>query len=119
MRTTSKSTVVLLSSVLCAIGCVVVVTAAPPTKPALPAKKASTATSIDAKNLPCVPLFNSTTEQEPDTIIDTSEALITRVSDRVRDRHAREWMFNNYDHYLTLYWVDRTVQIEVVDKVAK
>ena len=66
-----------------------------------------------------VPLFNNTTKLEPPTIIDTPTALITRVGDRGRDRHAREWMFRSYEHYLPLYWVDRTVSIEVVDTVAR
>ena len=66
-----------------------------------------------------VPLFDSSTKLEPDTIEDTPQALITRVGDRGRDRHAREWMFHAYDHYLKLYWVNRTVAIEVVDTVAK
>jgi CxxC motif-containing protein (DUF1111 family) len=66
-----------------------------------------------------VPLFNSSTKLEPPTIIDTPTALITRVGDRGRDRHAREWLFHSYEHYLALYWVDRTISIEVVDTVAK
>ncbi len=66
-----------------------------------------------------VPLFNAATKLEPPTIIDTPTALVTRVGDRGRDRHAREWMFHSYEHYLALYWVDRTVSIEVVDTVAK
>jgi CxxC motif-containing protein (DUF1111 family) len=66
-----------------------------------------------------VPLFDSDTKLEPDTIIDTPEAIITRFSDRVRDRHAREGMFKVYDHYLTLYWENRTVSIEIIDRIAK
>src|ERR1043166_825091 len=66
-----------------------------------------------------VPLFNSETKLEPATIEDTPTALITRVADRVRDRHAREWMFHAYAHYLAFYWEHRTVSIEVVDRVAK
>jgi CxxC motif-containing protein (DUF1111 family) len=66
-----------------------------------------------------VPLFNADTKLEPDTVEDTPEALITRVGDRVRDRHAREGMFHAYDHYLPLYWESRTVVIEVIDRVAK
>ena len=42
-----------------------------------------------------VPLFNSDTKLEPATIEDTPTALITRVGDRGRDRHAREWMFQS------------------------
>ena len=71
-----------------------------------------------AKGKP-VPLFNSDTRLEPATIEDTPTALITRVADRSRDRHSREWMFHNYDHYLALYWEHRTHMIEIVDQVAK
>jgi len=66
-----------------------------------------------------LPLFDSTTKLEPPTIVDTPTALITRVGDRGRDRHAREWMFHAYEHYLPLYWQNRTVSIEVIDTVAK
>jgi len=66
-----------------------------------------------------VPLFDSSTKLEPNTIEETGEALITRVGDRVRDRHAREAQFKAYDHYLTWYWEHRTVGIEVVDRVVK
>ena len=66
-----------------------------------------------------VPLFDETTILEPETTIDTPEALITTVGDRVRDRHAREGQFQAYDHYLPFYWEQRTVSIEIVDRVAK
>ena len=66
-----------------------------------------------------VPLFNSSTKLEPATIIDTPTALITRIADRGRDRHCREWMFHIYEHYLPHYWIDRTSTIEVIDTVAK
>src|SRR5262245_56387680 len=66
-----------------------------------------------------VPLFDAKTTLEPATVEDTPTALITRVADRVRDRHAREGMFHAYDHYLPLYWEKRTVAIEIVDQVAK
>ncbi len=64
-------------------------------------------------------LFNAGTTPEPATTIDTPEALITRVGDRARDRHAREGMFHAYDHYLTWYWEERTIGIEIIDRVAK
>jgi CxxC motif-containing protein (DUF1111 family) len=51
--------------------------------------------------------------------VDTPTALITYIGDRARDRHAREDMFNAYDHYLTWYWEDRSVAIEIIDEVAK
>lgn len=66
-----------------------------------------------------VPLFDSRTQLEPNTTEDTSDALITRVADRVRDRHAREAEFSAYDHYLSFYWEERTVALEIVDRVAK
>ncbi len=75
--------------------------------------------STVAAQTPIVPLFDKGTKLEPATIEDTPTALITYVGDRVRDRHAREWMFHAYDHYLPLYWEHRTVSIEVVDRVAK
>jgi CxxC motif-containing protein (DUF1111 family) len=45
--------------------------------------------------------------------------LVTRISDRGRDRHAKENHFQAYDHYLTFYWEQRTAAIEIVDYVAK
>ncbi|MCP3691205.1 MAG: c-type cytochrome [Planctomycetaceae bacterium] len=62
------------------------------------------------------PLYTARTQLEPATRIRTTEALITRVSDRVRDRHAREK--GAYDHYLSWYWQERTVVIELIDRVA-
>ena len=66
-----------------------------------------------------IPLFDADTKLEPPTIIDTPTALITRIADRGRDRHCREWMFHIYEHYLPHYWINRTNTIEVVDTVAK
>ncbi len=66
-----------------------------------------------------VPLFNSATKLEPATIEDTPTALITRVADRGRDRHAREGMFRVYEHFIGFYFEFRTSTIEVVDTVAK
>jgi CxxC motif-containing protein (DUF1111 family) len=65
------------------------------------------------------PLFTSQTILEPDTIIDSPLALISRFADRARDRHAREDQFRAYDHYLSFYWEHRTAQIEIIDTVAK
>ena len=64
-----------------------------------------------------VPLFDRKTVREPDTTIQTSDAVITRIADRVRDRHAREP--GAYDHFLSWYWEERTVTIELVDRVLK
>ena len=66
-----------------------------------------------------VPLFDATTKLEPATTEDTAEALVTRFADRARDRHAREAKFHSYDHYLSFYWEERTIEIEIVDRVAK
>lgn len=66
-----------------------------------------------------VPLFDATTKLEPSLTEDTPEALITRLADRARDRHAREAKFHSYDHYLSFYWEERTMELEIVDKVAK
>lgn len=66
-----------------------------------------------------VPLFGPATPLEPAVSEDGAEALITRFGDRARDRHAREAEFHAYDHYLTFYWEERTVGVEIVDRVAK
>jgi CxxC motif-containing protein (DUF1111 family) len=70
-------------------------------------------------NTGIVPLFDASTLLEPPTTIDATNALITYVADRARDRHAREGMFSAYDHYLSWYWEERTIAIEIVDRVAK
>ena len=77
-----------------------------------------TALSGDNTTPTIVPLFDSSTTLEPETNIQTTDALITRIGDRVRDRHAREDEFQAYDHYLEFYWEQRTVSIEIVDRVA-
>ena len=66
-----------------------------------------------------VPQYSKESTQEPALVLDTPEAIITRVGDRVRDRHAREEQFHAYAHFLPLYWEKRTVGIEIVDRVAK
>jgi len=66
-----------------------------------------------------VPLYNSGTPLEPAVVENTSQALITRVGARVRDRHARESQYQAYDHYLSLYFVNRTFWVEIIDEVAK
>jgi len=73
----------------------------------------------DTRPVHPVPLFDSTTELEPDTTQKTDVALITHDADRVRDRHAREKDFHAYDHYLSWYWEERTIAIEIVDQVAR
>ena len=66
-----------------------------------------------------VPLYNTTTQLEPAIIVDTPDALLTYFSDRGRDRHAREFMFNAYDHYLSWYWQQRTMDVEIVDRIGR
>ncbi|WP_339617723.1 di-heme oxidoredictase family protein [uncultured Gilvimarinus sp.] len=68
---------------------------------------------------PVTPLYNSGTPLEPVIQFDRGDALVTRFSDRGRDRHAKEDHFQAYEHYLTHYWEDRTAAIEIVDYVAK
>ena len=70
-------------------------------------------------NTGIVALFNSSTALEAETTVNTPTALITYVADRVRDRHAREGMFNAYDHYLSWYWEQRIANIQIIDRVAK
>ncbi|MDH3589426.1 MAG: discoidin domain-containing protein, partial [Gammaproteobacteria bacterium] len=65
------------------------------------------------------PLYDDTTVLEPELQQDTPTALITRVADRARDRHAREAQFQAYDHWLSFYWEHRTAEIEIVDTVGK
>jgi CxxC motif-containing protein (DUF1111 family)/predicted lipoprotein with Yx(FWY)xxD motif len=64
-------------------------------------------------------LCDETTALQPDTQIETEDALITRFSDRPRTRHAREDEFQSYDHYIKFYFEDRSSSIEIVDYVAK
>jgi CxxC motif-containing protein (DUF1111 family)/beta-glucanase (GH16 family) len=66
-----------------------------------------------------VPLYDENTLLEAVTQFDRGDALVTRFSDRGRDRHAREDQFQGYDHYLSFYWEHRTAAIEIVDFVAK
>jgi len=66
-----------------------------------------------------IPLFDASTLLEPATTVDTPTALITHIADRARDRHARESEFMAYDHYLPWYWEERTIEVEIIDRVAK
>jgi CxxC motif-containing protein (DUF1111 family) len=68
---------------------------------------------------PVVPLYNSSTPLEGAIQFDRGDALVTRISDRARDRHAKESQFQAYDHFLSFYWEHRTASIEIVDYVAK
>ena len=64
-----------------------------------------------------VPLYTSETELEPENHFDNG-TVITRFSDRGRDRHAREDQFQSYDHYLSHYWTHRTARFRFEDTVA-
>ena len=66
-----------------------------------------------------VNLFNAFTTLEAPTTVETPDALTTYLSDRVRDRHAREAQFNAYDHYLSWYWEQRMMNIEIVDRIGR
>ena len=90
--------------------------------PILLALTCSTVFSLETGGI--VPLFDSTTKLEPATSVDTPAALITHIADRARDRHAREDLVNGkpfraYDHYLSWYWEERTIALEIVDRVAR
>lgn len=65
-----------------------------------------------------IPLFNGS-GLEPNTVVDTGSAIVTRIGDRARDRHARDANFQKYDHYLPRYWEHRSSYIEIIDRVAK
>jgi CxxC motif-containing protein (DUF1111 family) len=82
-----------------------------------PPSSSSVASSAPLGNI--VPLYNNTTTLEPVIKFDRGDALVTRIADRARDRHAKENHFQAYDHYLTFYWEQRTATIEIVDYVAK
>jgi CxxC motif-containing protein (DUF1111 family) len=66
-----------------------------------------------------VPLFDATTKLEHEVHFDRGDAIVTRWSDRGRDRHGREDQFQSYDHFLAHYWEYRTARYMLIDKVAK
>lgn len=65
------------------------------------------------------PLYNQNTQLQPEIRFDRGDALVTRISDRPRTRHAREDQFQSYDHYIKFYFEHRSTNIEIVDFVAK
>lgn len=65
------------------------------------------------------PLYPAGSPQEADVVIETGTARITYLADRARDRHAREHVFQQYDHWLPFYWEQRIAEIEITDRVAK
>nr|MCU0794288.1 hypothetical protein [Opitutaceae bacterium] len=64
-------------------------------------------------------LFNASTALEPAILFEENDALVTRIADRVRARHAREAEFQRYDIYLPFYWEQRVLRMEIRDRVAK
>lgn len=77
----------------------------------------SSVSSVALGNI--VPLYNNATSLEGVIQFDRGDALVTRFSDRARDRHAKENHYQLHDHYLAFYWENRTASIEIVDYVAK
>ena len=57
--------------------------------------------------------------KEPEVVVDTPTARITYLSDRARDRHARESQFQQYDHWLPFYWEQRIAELTITDEVAR
>src|SRR5690606_4289899 len=81
--------------------------------------RSSSSASNSSIAMNVVPLYNSSTPLEDVIQYDRGDALVTRISDRGRDRHAKEDQFQAYDHFLSFYWEHRTAAIEIVDYVAK
>lgn len=81
--------------------------------------QSSSAASSTPVSINVVPLYNASTPLEGAIQFDRGDALVTRISDRGRDRHAKESQFQAYDHFLSFYWEDRTAAIEIIDYVAK
>lgn len=76
-------------------------------------------TALPDNGINIVPLFNAATQLEAATTVDTPAALTTYLSDRVRDRHSRESMFQAYGHYLSWYWEQRMMNVEIIDRVGR
>ncbi|PCK08239.1 MAG: thiol oxidoreductase [Alteromonadaceae bacterium] len=87
--------------------------------PIMTATPTSTPTPTPTPVADITPLYDAFTPLEPVIQFDRGDALVTRISDRGRDRHAKENHFQAYDHYLTFYWEFRTASIEIIDFVAK
>ena len=70
------------------------------------------------------PIHDGSEPLEPAIVEHTRDAMITRIADRARDRHAREDIvngvpFRTYDHWLPFYWEQRVAEIEIIDRAAK
>jgi CxxC motif-containing protein (DUF1111 family) len=75
--------------------------------------------NLNRTNTDIIALFSANTQLEAPTSIETPDALITRFADRARDRHAREGNFEAYDHYLSWYWEQRMMTVEIIDRVGR
>ncbi|WP_230390396.1 di-heme oxidoredictase family protein [Reinekea sp. G2M2-21] len=87
----------------------------PNTRPGAPVN----AVGCEVLSSTIIPLYDASTPLEAAIVYDRGDALVTRISDRGRDRHAKENHFQAYDHFLTFYWEQRTASIEIIDYVAK
>ena len=79
----------------------------------------ATITAQPDTSIGIIPLFNAFTTLQPNTTVDTPSALITYMADRARDRHARESDYAIYDHYLSWYWEQRTIGLQIADTIPK
>jgi CxxC motif-containing protein (DUF1111 family) len=84
----------------------------------------ATITAQPDTTLGIVPLFNAFTTLQPNTVYDNGSALVTRIADRPRLRHAREDGsrdnppdFSLYDTYAIFYWQQRMTTIEIDDTI--
>lgn len=75
--------------------------------------------NLNRSNDNIISLFNASTPLEAATTVETPDALITTFADRARDRHAREGQFQAYDHYLSWYWEQRLMNVEIIDRVGR
>jgi CxxC motif-containing protein (DUF1111 family) len=64
-------------------------------------------------------LYNDSTPLEPvSSFVRDDGAIVTRIADRGRDRHAKDSGFqDHYDHYLAHYWQFRTMRMQLEDYV--
>jgi CxxC motif-containing protein (DUF1111 family) len=79
----------------------------------------ATITAQPDTSIGIIPLYNAFTTLQPETTVDTPSALLTYMADRARDRHARESTYAIYDHYLSWYWEQRTIGLQIADTVPK
>jgi len=79
----------------------------------------ATITAQPDTDIGIIPLFDAFTTLQPEITFDTPAALITYIADRGRDRHGRESTFAIYDHYLSWYWEQRTIGLQIYDTVGK